>query len=266
MGKVTYSDGISILQLIVFPFLFASSIYIWKRTGWRAGGHTWRFAVILSLLRIVGSICTLAQLSFTSTNLQIAATVCNLIGIAPQSLLYMGLLQQIDVEYRIPPKPLKSLSLISLIALIIAIVGVDKTEKTGNINALLKAAMIIFLIVFAVIMAATAWLFNEIKGTLRRFQKKLFIGISLSAPFYAVRLIYAAIADLGHYEIFQSSLSSNPSDSSLTLYLCMSVLEEMIALAIAVAVGWSAMLERDFATPGAAGPRYSEQEQKPDDV
>jgi hypothetical protein len=30
MGKLTYSDGISILQLIVFPVLLASSIYIWK--------------------------------------------------------------------------------------------------------------------------------------------------------------------------------------------------------------------------------------------
>ena len=94
MAHVTYSDGISILQLIVFPLLLACSIYIWKQTGWRAGGHTWRFAVILSLLRVVGSICTLAQLSFTSTNLRTAATVCNLIGIAPQSLMYMGLLQQ----------------------------------------------------------------------------------------------------------------------------------------------------------------------------
>ncbi|PYH83296.1 hypothetical protein BO82DRAFT_411795 [Aspergillus uvarum CBS 121591] len=266
MAKVTYSDGISILQLIVFPFLLACSIYVWKRTGWRAGGSTWRFAVILSLLRVVGSICTLAQLSFTSTNLRTAATVCNLIGIAPQSLMYMGLLRQIDVEYRIPPKPLQSLSLVSLIALIIAIVGVDKTEKSGNINALLKAAMIIFLIVFAAILAATAWLFKETKGTLQKFQKKLFIGIALSAPFYTVRLVYAAIADLGHYEIFQSSLSGNPSASSLTLSLCMSVLEEMVALAIAVAFGWSAMLERDFVTPGAAVPGDFEQQPKAEDV
>jgi uncharacterized membrane protein len=130
-----------------------------------------------------------------------------------------------DVEYRIPPKPLESLSLVSLVALIIAIVGVDKTEKSGNISALLKAAMIIFLIVLAIILAATAWLFNETKGTLRKFQKKLFIGISLSAPFYAVLLIYGAIADLGHYEIFQSALSGNPSHCSLTLSLCMSILE-----------------------------------------
>jgi hypothetical protein len=51
MGKLTYSDGISILQLIVFPVLLASSIYIWKRTGWRSGRHTWRLAVILSAIR-----------------------------------------------------------------------------------------------------------------------------------------------------------------------------------------------------------------------
>jgi uncharacterized membrane protein len=167
-----------------------------------------------------------------------------------------------DVEYRIPPKPLESLSLVSLVALIIAIVGVDKTEKSGNISALLKAAMIIFLIVLAIILAATAWLFNETKGTLRKFQKKLFIGISLSAPFYAVRLIYGAIADLGPYEIFQSALSGNPSHCSLTLSLCMSVLEEIIALALAVALGWLAILERDFVTPGAAVPQNSEQEQE----
>lgn len=94
MAAVTYRDGIAILQLIIFPVILVAGILIWKRVGWRAGGKTWRFVVTLSLLRIIGSICTLLTINNDEERIYIAAAVCELIGIAPLLLTYVGLMRQ----------------------------------------------------------------------------------------------------------------------------------------------------------------------------
>lgn len=94
MGTVTYRDGIAILQLITFPVLLVSAVIIWKRTGWKAAGKTWRFVISLSLIRIIGSICTLLTIENPTQNIYIAEAVCELIGIAPLMLVYIGLLRQ----------------------------------------------------------------------------------------------------------------------------------------------------------------------------
>lgn len=102
MGAVTYADGIAILQLMVFPFILGAAIFIWKRTGWKVGSKIWRYGVTLSLLRIVGSICTLLTINNNSENIFIAAAVCELIGIAPLLLTFIGVLRQMLV-ISVPP-------------------------------------------------------------------------------------------------------------------------------------------------------------------
>lgn len=94
MGKVDEKDGIAILQLIVFPFILAAALFIWSRTGWRVGSRIWRYAVTLSLLRIAGSISTLISINHSSTGVTRAANVCELIGIAPLLLTYIGIMRQ----------------------------------------------------------------------------------------------------------------------------------------------------------------------------
>lgn len=94
MGAVTYRDGIAILQLIVFPFILVAALFIWKRTGWRVGSKIWRFPVTLALIRIAGSISSLLTISHDSYNLEVAVAVCELIGIAPLLLTYVGILRQ----------------------------------------------------------------------------------------------------------------------------------------------------------------------------
>jgi hypothetical protein len=63
MGTFGYSDGIALLQIIVFPVVLVTAVLIWKQVGWRAGGKSWRFVVALSLLRIAGSICTFLRIN-----------------------------------------------------------------------------------------------------------------------------------------------------------------------------------------------------------
>lgn len=93
MGTVTYEDGIAILQLIVFPFILVASLFIWKRTGWRVGSKIWRYPFTLSLIRLAGSIATLYSINHETMNVEIAIFVCELIGIAPLLLAYVGMLR-----------------------------------------------------------------------------------------------------------------------------------------------------------------------------
>lgn len=94
MGTISYATGIAILQFIVYPFIFAASIFVWKRAGWRVGSKIWRYPAVLSLLRIAGSISTFIAIDHNSHQVQIAIAVCQLIGIAPLVLTYVGMLRQ----------------------------------------------------------------------------------------------------------------------------------------------------------------------------
>ncbi|CAI7612140.1 unnamed protein product [Penicillium glandicola] len=242
MAVVSYRNGIAILQLIVFPIILVAAIFIWKRTGWRQGSKIWRYAVTLSLIRIAGSISSLLAISNDSYNIEVAVAVCQMIGIAPLLLTFIGLLRQIDVDRRMPPRPMALLTLVTIIALILGIAGVSSSsgnDGTYHPGKLAKVAMGIFLAVFVIFILLSLWLFYELSFSMRRFQKKLFLAIALSAPLLAVRLVYSALSDY-------TTLSAFALDGNTTVYLCMDVLEEIIAMGMTMALGISAILERDF--------------------
>ncbi|KIW32585.1 uncharacterized protein PV07_04115 [Cladophialophora immunda] len=246
MGTVTYRDGIAILQLIIFPCILTAALFIWSRTGWRVGSKIWRFPVTLSLIRIAGSICSLLTISHDSYNVEVAVAVCELIGIAPLLLTYIGLLRQIDARQTMNPKFLNLVAIICVIGLILGIAGVstaDDNESTYHANTIVKVSMALFLAVFVVVLLMAVWLYFQLRHTLRAFQKKLFLAAALSCPFLLTRLIYSAVADYTDSSRF-AILTGNP-----TIYLCMDVLEEIIAMVIVMILGMSAVLERDYIKP-----------------
>lgn len=97
----------------------------------------------------------------------------------------------------------------------------------------------IFLAIFVLFILLSVFLFYELSFSLRRFQKKLFIAIALSSPFLLVRLVYSALGDYTTYKAFSL-------DGNATVYLVMAVLEEIVAMGITMALGISAVLEKDF--------------------
>jgi hypothetical protein len=98
MMTVTYRDGISILELIVYlPCLFLAL--------WLAVHHgitrssAWYFLIIFTIIRVVGSCCQLATISKPSDiGLDIAAVICNSIGLSPLILTCVGLLARAYVS------------------------------------------------------------------------------------------------------------------------------------------------------------------------
>jgi hypothetical protein len=83
---VTYREGLSIFQLLVFiPCLVAAS-YLWKRDGFSPGSAAWRFASTLSMVRVTGSISTLIAISHYSSVLGTFIVVSQVIGTPPLAL------------------------------------------------------------------------------------------------------------------------------------------------------------------------------------
>jgi hypothetical protein len=144
------------------------------------------------------------------------------------------------------PRFLNLVAIICIIGLILGIAGVSSandSESTYHANTIVKASMAIFLAVFVIVLLVSIWLLLQLRHSLRVFQKKLFLAIALSCPFVSIRLIYSAIADYTDSSRF-AVLSGDP-----TVYLCMNVLEEIIAMALIMILGMSAVLEKDFIKP-----------------
>lgn len=151
------------------------------------------------------------------------------------------------------PKFLSAVALACLIGLILGIVGISITDDNSSslhANAIVKAAMAIFLAVFVADIAITSWFFIQLRSRLSIFQKKLFYAIAFSWPFLLIRLIYSAIGDFTEDSRFKI-LKGDP-----TIYLCMDVLEEIVAVSICAVFGMSAVLQlkrKQQGLPGQSG-------------
>lgn len=149
------------------------------------------------------------------------------------------------------PKFLSLVALTCFVGLILGIAGIsitDDNSDTFHANSIVMAAMAVFLAIFVVDIAITSWLYSQLRSRLSSFQKKLFLAIVLSWPFLLIRLIYSAISDFTDNSRF-AILIGDP-----TIYLCMDVLEEIIAVSLCVGFGMSAALEIKANQP----PVYSE--------
>lgn len=132
------------------------------------------------------------------------------------------------------------MSLVVFIGLILGIAGISSADDNSgfNPNGITQGAMGIFVAGFVIIFLASAYLAMELRSSLNPAQKKLFLAIGLSMPFVLVRVVYSAVADFGKVHSF-TVLVGNP-----TIYLCMAVLEEIIAMALCVGFGVSALRDQ----------------------
>lgn len=138
--------------------------------------------------------------------------------------------------------------LIGFIGLILGIVGVSTTSDSGpfRANGEVQGAMGIFIAVFVIMTVMTIWLASQLGSAMSVWQKKLFLAIGLSWPFLLIRLVYSAMGDFSTDPRF-TVLSPTASNTNVTIYLCMSVLEELIAMAFCVFFGMSSVNEKDRA-------------------
>lgn len=115
----------------------------------------------------------------------------------------------------------------------------DDTKGPYHANGVVMGAMGAFLAVFVIFTVQAIYLAIQMRSTMNRAQKKLFLAVGLSWPFLLIRLVYSSISDFSN-DVRFAILTGNA-----TAYLCMDVLEEIVAMALCVFFGLSAVSQKE---------------------
>jgi hypothetical protein len=91
---LAYRGIVAIVQLIFFVPGFACGIFLASRHGFGKSAG-WYFILAFTLLRTIGAICEIVAVLDFSVGVYIAALVCGSIGLAPLTLLCLGLLSRV---------------------------------------------------------------------------------------------------------------------------------------------------------------------------
>ncbi|KAI9745102.1 MAG: hypothetical protein M1818_001380 [Claussenomyces sp. TS43310] len=229
---VGYREGVAILQIAFYTPAILIGLLLIHRHGFANG---WYFLLMLSLLRLVGGVFELVAAIDASTTAYTGALVCSSIGLAPLTLLCLGLLSRVnDYSWQYIPKSVfRTIDIVSLTGLVIAIVGAsigDSATNPYHKQPEVKAAVVLFAAVFAATFAIFCILCLRL-STVRSGEKRLVLAVGLSLPFLLTRLLYSLIAVFSNLRRFSAIFGS------VTIYLCLGVLQEIIVVIICIAVG-----------------------------
>ena len=170
-------------ELAFFAPAFLISAFVCFRHGFgRQLG--WFYITVLSLLRIIGSSCTLYMEANNnySAGLQETAAITSSVGTAPLLLALMGFLKRINdgMDHKgLGQKTFQPIQLISLASLIIAIVGgVKESDSDPSDQAtgrdLMKAAAVLFLVIWLALSAITILTITKIRWVLQAERKLIY--------------------------------------------------------------------------------------------
>ncbi|KAJ6022372.1 uncharacterized protein N7446_012725 [Penicillium canescens] len=237
---VTYHNGISIFQLIIYlPAFFLSSILVFRHGLRRSSGFF--FLNVFAQARIVGICCDLATITNQlAMGLYVGAAVCSSIGLSPLLLACTGLLSRanLSIGNTTGRRPLPHFVFyffhaltITCLALTVAGITADMSPQAmQNPDIKIKVGVILYIISWAVMclfLAILAWH----RGSLEKGEHRTLVAVAISTPFLLVRI---------HYSVFMW-FSHNPDFSlfngNVTVQLVMSVLEEVVVVVVCLAIG-----------------------------
>ncbi|KAH7342720.1 hypothetical protein BKA65DRAFT_478593 [Rhexocercosporidium sp. MPI-PUGE-AT-0058] len=235
---LTYRNGVSIGELVVYTLAIAVAIFLVLRHGFRKSAG-WIFLVLFCLARIIGPAMQLATISNpTSTSLYTGYAILNNVGLSPLMLAGLGLLGRlldsihITHDTKIHPTILKIVHLVILVGLILGIVGginasddYTKALKAGTMatyrpGSLSKVGTALFIASYAAIVAFTIAISFSTPHA-QSGEKRILYAVTIALPFLLIRLIYSSISTFSHDPRF------NLLTGDQTLLLCMAYLMEI---------------------------------------
>ncbi|KAM0309611.1 hypothetical protein ACHAO8_008858 [Botrytis cinerea] len=240
--SITYRNGVGIGELIVYiPSLFLSVFLAFRHGFGRSAG--WYFLIIFCLARIIGPCMSLAAISSPSVSLYTGALILQNIGLSPLILTTLGLLSRAldsinrNTHTLIQPRLLKVIEVITLVGLILGIVGgldaSDTYTSTGKWvpGTESKVSNILFIISFVAIVATTMFTSFSIQHA-ENGEKRILLGIAIALPFLFVRLLYSVLSTFVSHSTKFNSLTG-----SVSVLLCMCLLEELVIVVVYLAIG-----------------------------
>lgn len=232
-------DNIAIAELVLYTFFLAGGIYLCIKHGF-INNHGWRYLVILSLARLIGSGMRLGTISDPSnTDLYVGWLTLTNLGLSPLILVIIGLCSRLFDSLKRQGNPTvnyfqRFIEILMLVALILIIVGGTQADYTLGASGAPKIsytsiskAGIALMIVVLVLLSAEFLLLLLKQGLVAQGEHRIFIAVGLSLPFVWVRLIYSCVIIFGGVT------------SSVWLSLGAGVIMEIIVVIICEAVGFS---------------------------
>ena len=143
----------------------------------------------------------------------------------------------------VTPRHIKLAELLITVGLILSIVGGVNagTEygKTGiyKPQTLSKVGLALFIAAFAILSMVTGTLLRSIQHA-EAGEKRILVAVAASLPFLLVRLIYSILA------VFANDKSFSSLSGSVTVLLCMALLEEIIVVIMYEGVGLTLRKEK----------------------
>ncbi|KAJ5625054.1 hypothetical protein N7510_001363 [Penicillium lagena] len=239
MGSVTYRDGISILELIVYLPSFFVAAFLVSRHGFRKTGG-FIFLAIFTIFRLVGACCELATINKPSTGLYVAAAICSSIGLSPLLMACSGMLSRVNESIEnnttrpvLPELAFSFFRIITIVAMVLSIVGITSNmslEGLKHPDIEVKIGMILYLVSWAILIAYLG-IFYMRRYSVEKGEKRNMGAVAISAPFLLVRIIYAMLVWFIDNDTFDM-LTGN-----VTVQLVMSVLEEIAVVIVCLGVG-----------------------------
>jgi len=239
---ITYRNGVSIAELVFYFPALAIAIFLAVRHGFRRNAG-WLFIIIFCVARIIGPAMQIATIhDSNSVDLYTGSIILQNIGLSPLMLATLGLLSRcldsIHLSHHtfLNSMWLRLIELVILVALILGIVGgVDASNDFVNSGAfvlgtLSKVAVGLFIACFIAIVIITIVASLSISHA-EAGEKRLLLAVALSLPFILCRLVYSSITTFAHLKSF------GQLTGSVTILLCVALIEEAIVVVIYESVG-----------------------------
>ncbi|KJZ72365.1 hypothetical protein HIM_08291 [Hirsutella minnesotensis 3608] len=232
VGQFTYRDGVAVIQLVPFTIFFGLGLVLCVRHGFRRSDG-WVIVVTLSLLRILGACFQLATINYPDRAIYGGALICQGIGLAPLTLLNLGLFTRL-VVHTVSEHVLTTISLTSIAGIGVAIYGGSKSAESPTLetNDLLKASVLLFLACYLAF-ACLELIFLRKWRAIPRNEHQLLILFACCAPLMVIRFLYAIIGTF----VPSRRRRFGVLTGDVTIFLCMAVLEEIFTVAAYVFVG-----------------------------
>ncbi|KAJ8069268.1 hypothetical protein OCU04_002930 [Sclerotinia nivalis] len=239
---ITYRNGVEIGELIVYiPSLFLSILLAFRHGFGRSSG--WYFLIVFCLARIIGPCMSLAAISSPSVSLFTGALILQNVGLSPLILATLGLLSRVldsinrNTHTFVQPRLLKLIEILTLVGLILGILGGTNASHlyttTGKWipGTESKVSNILFIVAFVALLITTILTSSSISHA-ENGEKRILLAVALALPFLSVRLLYSVLSTFVTH-----STQFNSFTGSITILLCMSLLEELVIVVIYLAIG-----------------------------
>ncbi|THH33965.1 hypothetical protein EUX98_g287 [Antrodiella citrinella] len=262
MGKLDARGGISIVLMIIYiPILLVSAVLV-KRHGFKRQAG-WIFLLILSLVRIVGSIAHLvAELSNNpSSGLIETFSILDNIGLSPLMGCTLGFLNTVGAgafeDNKRLSTALRLMGILATVAMILTVVGgidVGEANDQSDLNSATKYRHIggvLYVILYLLVALAHGFFWSQ-KEYIMLHRRTLLVGISAVLPFLFIRVLYSILSDFAPAAIegvtpHHNGLSKFSSTTgSWGIYLLMSVICELLVVFVYLYIGISVPVTKEY--------------------